>query len=306
MMMEQDPMVSGYSGCGEEKRNQNGRFTHGDDADTSNWHKQDMVAWLAKLEQPQQENDVGETGIGNLTMQDHQNGAGVVNSEQYHPMLAVSPNTLMPVVGQQSESGLLTKVTPRNAAGMAIPRLKTTLVKDNRPHITNHWNIKSEDVAECRKWGTKCSCPNANVKIVFRNRTKLEYVRDYNKHNEPSDAVKETLVDRYMMKIACIIKSYEPKSAELLKHKTFLLGQKHQSWLVSGWEGEGRFRSSETQKQGEAEKNVAYGTNSRGKRGNANRHNNQGAARLWSQPSFSSPPPPFPTPPQAVRKKGNM
>jgi len=115
------------------------------------------------------------------------------------------------------------------------------------------------------------------------------------------------LVDRYMMKITCIIKSYEPKSAELLRHKTFLLGQKHQSWLVPGWEGEGRFGQSETQQQGVAEKNVAYGTNSRGKRGNANRHN-QGAvaARLWSQPSFPSPPPPFPTPPQAVRKKGNM
>jgi len=291
-MMEHDPMVSGYSG--EEQRIQNGHFTHGDDADTCHWrHQQDMVAWLAKLEQPpppQQENDADHTsiGIGNLTMQDHQNGRSV-NSEQYHPMLAVSPNTLMPVVSQQSESGLMTKVTPRNAAGMAIPRLKTTLVKDNRPHITNHWNIKSEDMAECRKWGTKCSCSNANVKIVFRNRAKLEYVRDYNKHNEPSDAVKETLVDRYMMKIACIIKSYEPKSAELLRHKTFLLGQKHQSWLVPGWEGEGRYGSNE------AEKNV------RGKRGNANRHNNQGAARLWSQP-----PPPFPTPPQAVRKKGNM
>jgi len=134
----------------------------------------------------------------------------------------------------------------------------------------------------------------------------LEYVRDYNKHNEPSDAVKELLVDRYMMKITCIIKSYEPKTAELLRHKTFLLGQKHQSWLVPGW-GEGGFGQSETQQQGVAEKNVAYCTNSRGKRGNANRHN-QGAvaARLWSQPSFPSPPPPppFPPPPQAVRKKG--
>jgi len=295
-MMEHDPMVSGYSG--EEQRIQNGHFTHGDDADTCHWrHQQDMVAWLAKLEQPpQQENDADNTsiGIGNLTMQDHQNGRSV-NSEQYHPMLAVSPNTLMPVASQQSESGLMTKVTPRTAAGMAIPRLKTTLVKDSsRPHTTNHWNVKSEDMAECRKWGTKCSCSNANVKIVFRNRAKLEYVRDYNKHNEPSDAVKETLVDRYMMKIACIIKSYEPKSAELLRHKTFLLGQKHQSWLVPGWEGEGRYGSNEAEK------------NARGKRGNANRHNNQGAARLWSQPSFSSPPPPFPTPPQAVRKKGNM
>jgi len=304
MMMEQDPMVSSSG----EKRAENCHFIHDNDAvvDGSSWYKADMAAWLAKLEQPEQENsnadDVcgGETGLVNLTMQKDQNGVGIAKAEHRYPTMAVSPNTLMPIVGQQSDPGIL-KVPQRNAAGMNIPCLKTTIFKD-RLH-SNHWSIKSisevQNVAECRKWGTKCSCPNANVKIAFRNRSKLEYVRDYNEHNEPSDAVKEVLVDQYMMKITCIIKSYEPKTAELLRHKTYLLGQKHQSWLVSGGGGFGR--RSETQQQGVPVKNVTYCTNQRGKRGNTNRHN-QGTptapARLWSQPSFP------PSLPQATRKKG--
>jgi len=305
MMMDQDGMVSSSG----EKIAENCNFIHDDDAvvDGSNWYKPDMAAWLAKLEQSEQENPNvddgcgggGETGLVNLAMQKDQNGVGIAKAEPRYPTMVVSPNTLMPIVGEQSDPGIL-KVPQRNAAGMNIPWLKATLSKD-RPY-SHHWSIKNisevQNEAECRKWGTKCSCPNANVKIAFRNKSKLVYVRDYNEHNEPSDAVKEVLVDQYMMKITCIIKSYEPKTAELLRHKTYLLGQKHQSWL-----GRGGYRRNETPPPGVPAKNVTYCTNQRRKRSNSNHYHQvtppppPPPARLWSPQSF----PPLV---QGTRKKG--
>ena len=102
------------------------------------------------------------------------------------------------------------------------------------------WMIKNiseiKHVPECRKLGTKCSCPDANPKIMFRNKRRLQFVWNYNEHNEPSDAVKEVLVDQYMIRITCIINSYKPKTAELLRNKALLLGG-HKKTFILGGEG---------------------------------------------------------------------
>ena len=239
--------------------------------DVGNWYKQDMVAWLARYEQLEQENQKAEPKLGNDVMNlefAHQNGVGVTKVEPnegvpLHPYnealqnmtlsdlhksrktLMVNPNSLMPTTDeQQQQSNPDTYVLQRNAVGMNIPWLKATVAKSVSNTPSNHWTIKNisqiQDVPECRKFGTKCCCPDANTKIVFRNKSKLQYVWDYNVHNEPSDAVKEVLVDQYMVRITCIINSYEPKTAELLKHKALLLGhhsnkqKKSSSWLLGG------------------------------------------------------------------------
>ena len=323
-MMDQDGMISS-----SDKTQGKCDFIHDDD-DGGNWYKQDMVAWLARYEQLEQENQNVEPKLGNdvdgvmnveLT---HQKGVGITKVEPYEGValnpynealqnmtlsdlnksrktIMVNPNSLMPTTDeQQQQSNPDTYVLQRNAVGMNIPWLKATVSKSVSNNLhgntpSNHWTIKNisqiQNVPECRKLGTKCCCPDANTKIVFRNKSKLQYVWDYNVHNEPSDAVKEVLVDQYMVRITCIINSYEPKTAELLKHKAVLLGHNKQknssSWLLGG--GQKNQISSSV-----PAKNVTYCTY-RGKRGTTHHQ----VPKLWS-------PQPFPPMPQGTRKKGGI
>ena len=166
--------------------------------------------------------------------------------------LMVNPQSLLRTSDEQdlSQPGTLKcEVQQRNAVGMSIPWLKATVSKTNQNSHGNassdygetYWTIKNiseiQDVPECRKLGTKCTCSDANPKIVFRNKRKLQFVWDYNVHNEPSDAVKEVLVDQYMMKITCIINSYKPKTGELLRVKSLLMGQHKKTWILGGGGG---------------------------------------------------------------------
>ena len=184
----------------------------------------------------------------------------------------VNPQSLLRTSYQQdlAQPGTLNSITTvqKNAAGMNIPWVKATVSKINE---NIHGNISSErgeagwmikniseikDVPECRKLGTKCTCPDANPKIVFRNKKKLQFVWNYNVHNEPADAVKVVLLDQYMIRITCIINSYKPKTAELLRVKALLMGEQKKTYVLGGGGG-----------ASVQAKNVTYCTTTRGKRG---------------------------------------
>ena len=83
----------------------------------------------------------------------------------------------------------------------------------------------NEKISECKRLRTNCSWPEACPRVVFRNNHKIQFHWP-NNHNEPTDGVKLGLMDKYMIKMACIIKNYQPKTAELLRLKALLTGKK--------------------------------------------------------------------------------
>ena len=304
-MMDQDGMVSSSNIIGKcEQDFMDGRI------DDANWFKDDMTDWLARYEQLEQDNkNIGKSQNDKMMNVAHQNkGKGMetkceayegvalnpheslslqnmtLTDDKNQSTLMVNPQSLLPSDEQQSQPGTLEVVQQKNAEGMNIPWLKATVSKQSQNSHGNapsdyepsYWTIKNiteiQHVPECRKLGIKCSCADANPKIVFRNKTKLQYVWDYNVHNEPSDAVKEVLVDQYMMRITCIINSYKPKTGELLRHKSLLLGQHKKSWILGG-------QNHQVSSSVPQVKNVTYSTY-RGKRGTTHQ-----VQKVWSSQS---------------------